>query len=86
MVLGRLGGRALRAAGKGIANAEYAVGYYSEVGIGVPVDAEEAKRWYARAAAQGHERATQRLRDLRQTNAKGANRPSRSEASDCLVM
>lgn len=77
---------ALRAAGKGIANAEYAVGYYSEVGIGVPVDTEEAKRWYARAAAQGHERATQRLRDLRQTNAKGANRPSRSEASDCLVM
>jgi len=41
---------ARRAANKGLPKAEYAVGYYSEVGIGVKADLEEAKRWYMRAA------------------------------------
>jgi TPR repeat protein len=41
---------ARRAANKGLAKAEYAVGYYSEVGIGVKAELEEAKRWYMRAA------------------------------------
>jgi TPR repeat protein len=41
---------ARRAANKGLPKAEYAVGYYSEVGIGVKQEAEEAKRWYMRAA------------------------------------
>jgi TPR repeat protein len=43
---------ARRAATKGIPKAEYAVGYYSEVGIGVAADLEEAKRWYMRAAGE----------------------------------
>lgn len=43
---------ARRAANKGLAKAEYAVGYYSEVGIGVKMDGEEAKRWYMRAAGE----------------------------------
>jgi TPR repeat protein len=43
---------ARRAATKGIPKAEYAVGYYSEVGIGVKADLEEAKRWYMRAAGE----------------------------------
>jgi uncharacterized protein len=43
---------ARRAANKGLPKAEYAVGYYSEVGIGVKQDLEEAKRWYMRAAGK----------------------------------
>lgn len=43
---------ARRAATKGIPKAEYAVGYYSEVGIGVSSDLDEAKRWYMRAAGE----------------------------------
>lgn len=43
---------ARRAANKGLPKAEYAVGYYSEVGIGVKQDGEEAKRWYLRAAGE----------------------------------
>ncbi|KAK4052830.1 hypothetical protein OIV83_002117 [Microbotryomycetes sp. JL201] len=43
---------ARRAANKGLPKAEYAVGYYSEVGIGVRQDLEEAKRWYMRAAGE----------------------------------
>lgn len=41
---------ARRAANKGLNKAEYAVGYYAEVGIGVKQDVEFAKRWYMRAA------------------------------------
>lgn len=41
---------ARRAGNKGLSKAEYAVGYYSEVGIGTKQDIEIAKRWYMRAA------------------------------------
>jgi TPR repeat protein len=41
---------ARRAANKGLGKAEYAVGYYAEVGIGIKQDIEFAKRWYMRAA------------------------------------
>lgn len=41
---------ARRAANKGLNKAEYAVGYYAEVGIGIKQDVEFAKRWYMRAA------------------------------------
>ncbi|PKI84381.1 hypothetical protein MVES1_001709 [Malassezia vespertilionis] len=70
---------ARRAANKGVAKAEYAVGYYAETGIGTRQDMEEAKRWYARAAAQGHDRAQQHLHNLRSTGGK-------SKDSDCVVM
>jgi TPR repeat protein len=80
---------ARRAASKGIPKAEYAVGYYSEVGIGVNANLDEAKRWYMRAAAQGNKRAMQRLTELKKLKgsaAKGA-RPTRKDAeSECTVM
>lgn len=41
---------ARRAANKGLSKAEYAVGYYAEVGIGIKRDVEFAKGWYMRAA------------------------------------
>lgn len=80
---------ARRAATKGIPKAEYAVGYYSEVGIGVESNIEEAKRWYMRAAAQGNKRAMMRLTELKQqkagTGRKGA-RPTRKDAeSECVI-
>ena len=43
---------ARRAANKGLSNAEYAVGYYAEVGIGIKQDIEFAKKWYMRAAGR----------------------------------
>lgn len=43
---------AKRAAEKGLSKAEFAVGYYGEVGIGVKQDLEFAKRWYMRAAGK----------------------------------
>ena len=61
---------ARRAANKGLAKAEYGVGYYSEVGIGVRADIEEARRWYMRAAAQGDKKALQRLTELKMTKVR----------------
>jgi TPR repeat protein len=43
---------ARKAAVAGLAKAEYAMGYFTEVGIGVPANLEDAKRWYRRAAGK----------------------------------
>jgi TPR repeat protein len=42
---------ARKAAEHGLAKAEYALGYYTEVGIGVTPNLDEAKRWYYKAAS-----------------------------------
>ena len=43
---------ARKAATAGLAKAEYAMGYFTEVGIGVPSNLEDAKRWYWKAACK----------------------------------
>lgn len=43
---------ARKAATAGLAKAEYAMGYFTEVGIGVTANLEDAKRWYWRAAGK----------------------------------
>lgn len=43
---------ARKAATAGLAKAEYAMGYFTEVGIGAKADLEDAKRWYWRAACE----------------------------------
>ncbi|KAK9895428.1 HCP-like protein [Cystobasidium minutum MCA 4210] len=81
---------ARRAANKGLSKAEYAVGYYSEVGIGVKADLEEAKMWYLRAAASGNRRAMQRLSELKKMGNRKAQqgaRPTRQQAEkECIIM
>ncbi|EJU05700.1 HCP-like protein [Dacryopinax primogenitus] len=80
---------ARRAANKGLPKAEYAVGYYAEVGIGIKPDIEFAKKWYLRAAAQGHQRSKERLTQLKMASSKrlGLTRPTRQQAKDeCVIM
>ena len=43
---------ARKAAMAGLAKAEYAMGYLTEVGIGAPINVEDAKRWYLKAACK----------------------------------
>ncbi|KAG8959429.1 hypothetical protein FRC03_007993 [Tulasnella sp. 419] len=80
---------ARRAANKGLPKAEYAVGYYAEVGIGVKQDMDLAKRWYMRAAAQGNKRAMARLTQIKREGLKQSHtaRPTRQEANDegCII-
>lgn len=55
---------AKKAAEQGLAKAEYAVGYFTEVGIGTIRDEREAVIWFKRAAEHGDRRAVTRLRTL----------------------
>ncbi|RDA92304.1 hypothetical protein CP533_3244 [Ophiocordyceps camponoti-saundersi (nom. inval.)] len=52
---------ARRSAELGFAKAQYAVGYFTESGIGCRRDMLEANVWYVKAADAGDERAKQRL-------------------------
>ncbi|OAD80387.1 hypothetical protein PHYBLDRAFT_104926, partial [Phycomyces blakesleeanus NRRL 1555(-)] len=55
---------ARRAADKGFSKAEYAVGYYTETGVGVQESLKEAKRWYLRSASSGNQLAKIRLDNI----------------------
>ncbi|CAG8523102.1 853_t:CDS:2 [Funneliformis mosseae] len=50
-----------KAANKGLAAAEFAMGYFHDVGIHVPVNPNQAIAWYEKAAEHGNEDAKQRL-------------------------
>ncbi|KAL2870098.1 putative chitin synthase activator (Chs3) [Aspergillus lucknowensis] len=56
---------AKRAAELGLAKAQYAVGYFTEMGIGCRRDPLEANVWYVKAADQGDTRAMQRIAAIR---------------------
>ncbi|KAI4252232.1 MAG: hypothetical protein L6R42_008055, partial [Xanthoria sp. 1 TBL-2021] len=83
---------ARKAAQAGLAKAEYAMGYFTEVGIGAPANTEDAKRWYWRSASQNFLKARERLEDLRRGGAKmQKTRVSRSKINkqsegECIVM
>ncbi|KAM0246789.1 hypothetical protein ACHAQJ_010102 [Trichoderma viride] len=83
---------ARKAAVAGLAKAEYAMGYFTEVGIGVPANMEDAKRWYWRAAAQDFPKARERLEDLKRSGKEKArpreriSRNQKQQEGDCVVM
>ncbi|EJD53427.1 HCP-like protein [Auricularia subglabra TFB-10046 SS5] len=80
---------ARKAANKGLSKAEYAVGYYAEVGIGVKQDIDVARKYYMRAAAQGNKRAMNRLTEMKRAGNKRINpaRPTRQDAKEeCIIM
>ncbi|KAG7099998.1 Chitin synthase regulator 2 [Marasmius oreades] len=91
---------AQKAAEAGLVKAMYAVGYFSEVGIGTPADMPEAIKWYKRAAEQGDKRAIQRLKGsqtqaMRQPGGPGSvlHRDSsgdggdgKNKDKDCVIM
>jgi hypothetical protein len=55
---------AQRAAQSGLPTAEFALGYFYEVGIFAPVDIKEARSWYAKAAASGNKDASGRIESI----------------------
>jgi TPR repeat protein len=54
-----------RAAQSGLATAEFAMGYFNEIGMHVPSNLAIAKEWYEKAATQGNADAQQRIESLR---------------------
>lgn len=83
---------ARKAAAAGLAKGEYAMGYFTETGIGVTANLEDAKRWYWRAAAQDFPKARERLEDLKRSGRTGPrqreriSRSSRQQEGECLIM
>jgi TPR repeat protein len=53
------------AAEKGLPKAEFALGYFAEVGIGRTIDQREAIDWYTKAAKHGDSQAPKRLSALK---------------------
>ncbi|KAJ3216324.1 hypothetical protein HDU67_009675 [Dinochytrium kinnereticum] len=86
---------ARKAADKGLGKAEYAVAHYTETGVGVRADYDEARKWYLRAAAQGNKRAIHRLKELKGVSRNPVSDRSRggdwrnekdAKNGDCSVM
>ena len=55
---------AQRAAQSGLATAEFALGYFFEIGIYVPVNLKESRMWYERAAEHGNKDAAGRIEGI----------------------
>ncbi|KAF2716869.1 HCP-like protein [Polychaeton citri CBS 116435] len=54
-----------RAASSGLPTGEFAMGYFNEIGMRVPVNLEKAFEWYQKAADHGNEDAQGRIEGLR---------------------
>lgn len=52
---------AKKAADKGLVKAQYALGYFTETGVGVPPNIQQAMKFYRQAAEGGDKRAAKRL-------------------------
>ncbi|KAI1430005.1 HCP-like protein [Xylaria sp. FL1777] len=89
---------ARRSAELGFVKAQYAVGYFTEMGIGCRRDILEANVWYVKAADAGDERAKQRLQAIRLAVSGGTpmdvapakngkmRKSQGKEDKDCVVM
>ncbi|KAI7875480.1 HCP-like protein [Lichtheimia hyalospora FSU 10163] len=73
---------ARQAAEKELPKAEYAVGYFTEIGMGTVKNPNEAMEWYKRAAEHGDKRAIQRL----QGKVDGQKMSKKKNGDDCTIM
>ncbi|KAI8643577.1 hypothetical protein BD408DRAFT_414518 [Parasitella parasitica] len=76
---------AKRAADKGLPKAQYAVGYFSEVGIGCQKDSFQATEWYKKAAENGDKRAIQKIQG-KSTEQKISTEKKSMSQEDCIIM
>jgi len=63
----------------GLPKAEYACGYFTEMGIGCRRDPLEANVWYVKAADHGDERAKQRLAIIQAAASGQVHTPASNE-------
>ncbi|KAJ4295841.1 Chitin synthase 4 [Collariella sp. IMI 366227] len=90
---------ARRSAELGYVKAQYAVGYFTEMGIGCRRDILEANVWYVKAADAGDDRAKQRLAVIRAAvsggtpmevgpprNGKARKSGGGDDSKECIVM
>ncbi|GAA5980568.1 hypothetical protein JCM11641_006684 [Rhodosporidiobolus odoratus] len=75
-----------KAAARQLPSAEFALGYFHEVGINGPIDVEKAKRWYTRASGHGNDDAKKRLDALQQANPETLNRTDHEAHVDAKLV
>ncbi|KAI0346356.1 HCP-like protein [Trametopsis cervina] len=75
-----------KAANKGLPNAEFAMGYYAEVGVGGPKDIATARMWYAKAAGHGNADAEDRLKALSQPAPQALSRAEHDQLTDSKLV
>ncbi len=75
----------LMAAKKGVAEAQYRYGRSLQSGTGVKRDKEEALDWFAKAAAQGHQKAISQLPAVSEADAVALIEKSEKHKGDTLV-
>ncbi|KAI0665457.1 hypothetical protein C8Q78DRAFT_1064822 [Trametes maxima] len=75
-----------KAARKGLPSAEFALGYYSEVGVGGPKDIDAARKWYNRASQHGNNDATERLQALSQPTPQALSREEHENLTDAKLV
>ncbi|CBQ73542.1 related to SKT5-protoplast regeneration and killer toxin resistance protein [Sporisorium reilianum SRZ2] len=71
-----------KAARKGLASAEFALGYYHEVGVGTERNVDLARKWYNKAAAKDNADARERLHALQGPQALGLSRKQHEAVMD----
>ncbi|KAF2207458.1 hypothetical protein CERZMDRAFT_122705 [Cercospora zeae-maydis SCOH1-5] len=80
-----------------LAKAMFAMGYFTENGIGCPQSMEEAKKWYSRAASYKFPKAIERLEELKRgggkkdrafppANGKLTRKDQKRDEENCAVM
>ncbi|TCD60032.1 hypothetical protein EIP91_010853, partial [Steccherinum ochraceum] len=75
-----------KAARKGLPSAEFAMGYYAEVGVGGPKDIDAARKWYSRAAEHGNSDAKERLQALSQPTPQSLSRDEHKALTDTTLV
>ncbi|GAA5928207.1 uncharacterized protein JCM15063_003820 [Sporobolomyces koalae] len=75
-----------KAAARSLPSAEFALGYFREVGINGSIDLEQAKRWYQRAASHGNDDAKKRLDALDKANPELLNRTDHEQHVDTKLV
>jgi len=71
-----------KAAKKGLPAAEFAMGYYAEVGVGQSKNIEKAISWYTRASQHGNTDAAERLVALSQPSPRALSRQEHDSITD----
>jgi len=75
-----------KAARKGLPSAEFALGYYAEVGVGGSKDIEVARKWYTRASDHGNSDAIDRLSALNQPSPQALSRQEHDTITEAKLI
>ncbi|EJU02295.1 HCP-like protein [Dacryopinax primogenitus] len=75
-----------KAARRGLSSAEFAMGYYCEVGVGGPKNIEQARKWYGNAAKHNNPDAPARLAALSSAQPEGLSRTDHESLTNSTLI